>query len=256
MGTHQNSFEVGMSKYLLTHKEKSTEIPAAGMYEYVQNKFPTCKKHLTRFSIIWERFFEPGCVAYDIGAHCGLYAVQMSLVGYKVHAFEGSSRNLENLHTTCEGRNIEIHHVALSDHEEKGHFRFNDCVRGGPKHPSQAIHFRRFDEYANSHQLPVPHLIKMDIEGMETVVLNTMKDYIEVHRPLWQIEYHPGIRGYDHYPGFVPVEQGGYRIEDMLDKHKYMAFNSNLQPTSQFDKHDNYFMVPEEKLCYVRITMT
>jgi FkbM family methyltransferase len=199
---------------------------------------------------IWRSFIKPGDVVFDIGAYIGLIAICFEKLGAKVHAFEGSPRNIGRLKQMKQytDSTIEIHEIALSDRDERLVTRFNDCV--DREHPEQEVQFRRYLGYQKEKQLPNPSFIKMDIEGMETVALKCMKNLIEDARPVWQIEWHKGIQfKYKYYPGFVEKEEGGFDFAE-FERFGYRIFDQNKKriKISNMKCFENYFFIPSRLL--------
>lgn len=202
------------------------------------------------YESLWKTFIKPNDVVLDIGAYVGLISLHFSLLGAKVHAFEGSPRNYCRLRKIVDSSklNIVIHEVALSDHFEKGQFRFNDCI--DREHPIQEIVYVEYDEYAKQNKLPDPAFVKIDIEGMESIALKSMSRLLNEVRPIWQIECHKDLPfKYDGYPGYVDPKDGGFNMED-FEKIGYTIFDKNKKRISSQDMVclENYFFIPKKLL--------
>jgi FkbM family methyltransferase len=135
-----------------------------------------------------------GDCAYDIGANAGFFTLLMSrIVGYtgQVHAFEPLPENVAALRRHIELNRIEnvvVHPVALSDHTGVASFE-----RGGHKSMGRlskqgdiAVKCAALDDLG----LFAPALIKMDIEGEESVALGGMAKTLKAGRPYLLIEGH------------------------------------------------------------------
>jgi FkbM family methyltransferase len=127
-----------------------------------------------------KRFVRTGMTVFDIGANAGFYTLVFSrLVGEKgrVWAFEPSARNVEyflkhvNLNQL---RNVSLIQAAVCDRNGMAGFQLTDCHATG--HISGAGEYRvptvSLDELVAENVLPVPDLIKMDVEGAESLVLD------------------------------------------------------------------------------------
>lgn len=128
----------------------------------------------------FERRVAPGSVVFDIGANVGFYTLLASvLVGPqgRVFAFEPLPANLRYLRRHLDlnqAANVTVLDVAVADH--RGTARFDP----GPS-PSMAhlagqgaltVRTVSLDELIASGEVPVPHHIKIDVEGAEFLVLN------------------------------------------------------------------------------------
>ena len=203
-------------------------------------------------------FLRAGDVVWDIGAYIGSFAIPFAIEGMQVHAFEGFPSNFERAKINCAPYdNIKIYQCALSNENKKVTSRFGDCT-GVDQTPAEIEYFI-FDEYVEKRNIPHPRLIKMDIEGMESLALLGMKKILKYVRPIWQIGYHhPGnillerpeekIEG---YPGFVIPEEGGFDFET-FEKMEYHVFDiCDAGRPGKFkwgDCNGEYLCVPKEKV--------
>ena len=197
-------------------------------------------------------FLKPGSVVFDIGAHIGTLTKEFHGMGYTVHAFEGAGNNAIKFKENCKDLdNITLHEVALNDYEKVTKTRFNDCV--GDEHPEIEVHYVEFDKYYAENKLPKLEFIKIDIEGMETVVCKKMTDLIKNIRPVFLIEIHNDKKfrkfRYSEYPSFVSLKEGGFDFKE-FEKQGYNAYLYKyglLMPAKHFRKHAHYFFIPKEK---------
>jgi FkbM family methyltransferase len=125
----------------------------------------------------------PDDVAYDIGAHHGLYAVLLAQKVKRVIAFEPEQECFARLE-----RNIQINHlpniasyrVAIGAHNTEEILYIGDGVgaihsgqlsadwTAGDKQPIRVVHG---DAFRKSQKLPAPTVMKIDVEGHEGFVL-------------------------------------------------------------------------------------
>jgi len=120
---------------------------------------------------------KPGSVVYDVGAHYGYYsllAAQLARPGGQVIALEPAPRNLFVLRRHIELNrieNISVLDYAVGDRE--GEARFDNRAGSGVGHLSPqgplAVRLTTLDRLGE--QYPVPHVIKIDVEGAEESVL-------------------------------------------------------------------------------------
>jgi len=133
-----------------------------GIYEYPKQR---------RFAEI----VLPGRVVYDVGAHVGFYTLLASvLVGEKgkVIAFEPLPRNLDYLKTHIKINhlpNVIVVEVAVSDHSGTNKFApgTNSATGHISQNGSRMVDVVTLDDYVSERELPMPDVIKIDIEGEE-----------------------------------------------------------------------------------------
>ncbi len=190
----------------------------------------------------WFRLLHEGNVVYDIGAYIGTFCIPFAIKGMEVYAFEGFPDNFERLEKNVKPYdNITPHLMAVSNKNETITAQFDNCMNQ-PNPPYREINYRIFDEYVKEHKIPEPQLVKIDIEGMETLALFGMTNLLENVRPIFQIGYHIGQdAGLHGYPSFVPVEEGGFDF-DMFDKLDYYV---GPRPFSEWGE---YYCIPKEKM--------
>ena len=63
---------------------------------------------------LYRKYITKGSVAYDIGAHIGIIAIQMKMAGADVYAFEPSPNNFPYLKTNSLRANIKCFDIAIS----------------------------------------------------------------------------------------------------------------------------------------------
>jgi FkbM family methyltransferase len=192
------------------------------------------------------KYIKPGDVVYDIGAYIGTFAIPFAIEGMNVYAFEGFPSNFERLSKNCEPYNIQTYQIAVSNINKKSFTKFNDCTatEAIPAHIEYVI----FDEYMKSQNLPEPKLVKLDIEGMETIALFGMAKLLKEIRPIWQIGYHEGLNiKFEDYPGFVKPEDGGFDFNEFV-KLGYNVLNESGRVVNHFSRWGEYICVPKEKL--------
>ena len=190
------------------------------------------------------KLMKPNSVVYDIGAYIGTFSIPFALEGMCVHTFEGFPDNFKRIKKNCAVyENISVHLVAVSNVNETVVTKFNDCTAQEPI--EREIKFMIFDEYLKENNIEAPDLVKVDIEGMETLALFGMKNLIENIKPIWQIGYHIGLDvKFDSYPGFVHVEDGGFNFNE-FKKHGYKIYNEQHKEVQGFTNWGEYVCVPK-----------
>lgn len=138
---------------------------------------------------------EEGQNFLDIGANIGYYSLLASkIIGNagRVYSFEPSNREFRRLLKNIELNNctnIIPLNIALSDLNSeidfsvaKGHTGLNSIIIADKSvvKTSQIIRAMRLDSFFNSENRKL-HLVKIDVEGAELLVLKGMKDILKAH---------------------------------------------------------------------------
>src|SRR5580693_955140 len=151
------------------------------------------------------RLLKPGMTAYDIGANVGftaMLAAKCVAPGGRVVCFEPLAEPAQQiLHNA--GLNgfsfVEAHEVALASSDGEAEFfvsaesTWGRLSQAGPA-PQQngviRVPMRTLDSFASEHGLPAPHVIKMDVEGVEASVIAGGRKLLAASRPIMIIELH------------------------------------------------------------------
>ena len=196
---------------------------------------------------IYKEVINDQSVVYDIGAFRGVTVRGFANLGCEVHAFEGSPRNFDYLiDNTKDLKNVICHKVGLHESNYKTITRFNDCI--GLEAPPQEINYVRLDDYITRNQIRIPDYIKLDIEGMESVVLKTCEKLITEINPIWQLSLHENIPGFGNdYPGWVTSESGGFDFSSLLSIYvAFMPSNGNLAKADSINGCMEYLLIPKD----------
>ena len=168
-----------------------------------------------------------------------------------VYAFEGFPDNFERCKKNTEPYGIENHLCAVSDTNYTVESKFNNCMDN--EYEVRTINYVRLDDYMKQQGLPNPKLVKMDIEGMETIALHGMRNLLEFVRPIWAIGYHYKFYStVEGYPGWVDIEDGGFDFKE-FKRLGYQLFDERLRPMP-YELLDmrggEFFFVPKEMIHY------
>lgn len=143
-------------------------------------------------TIKWINSFADNAILYDVGANVGMYALYAAAKkNIHVYAFEPESQNYAALN-----RNIFINHlqdkinaynIAISDQARLGHLYLKEFTIGGAlnnfgecvnykKEPfapgfKQAVTSFPLNDLIDKFNLPVPHHLKIDVDGLEAAVI-------------------------------------------------------------------------------------
>lgn len=128
---------------------------------------------------------------YDLGANIGLYSLVFAANRQRrIYAFEPFSEPLGYLRRNIARNqltNIEIHPMVLSDHAGTCRFTF-DHVTWCTSHisadgePGIEMACSDLDSYMKKMQLPVPDVIKIDVEGADLPILRGMEGLLKQRR--------------------------------------------------------------------------
>lgn len=201
----------------------------------------------------------PNDVFVDIGAHLGsvIGEVRHHCSDAKIVAFEAIPEKAANL--TKKFPEVEIHCCALADSEGEAEF-FIDLEESGfsslasPPHRSAKItvEMKRLDYLLNHADL-----MKIDVEGAELGVLKGAKRLVANSRPIIMFESGPAnVLGHTKEGIFDFFESCDYGI---LAPNRLAHTGSIMTLDSFLDAHDyprrttNYFAVPKEKICEIRL---
>ena len=158
-------------------------------------------------------------IIYDIGANAGFYTLAFSrLVGKegKVYSFEPLAENANNIlrHININKcNNTFLYQIAISDVDGMSTFNVNETSNsmgslsqtgGGYLIPIFTI-----DTLIKEHNVPVPNIIKMDVEGAESSVLMGSKKLLEMKMTTWLIALHGEVQKKECYS---ILTQYGYKI--------------------------------------------
>ena len=154
-----------------------------------------------------------GMCVVDVGANAGVFTLlAASLVGPggAVHAFEPSPRDRERLvanlainglthahvHPQALGRVTGKAMLAVAGAEHPGHNTIGGFAYGAdaPAY-SLEVDVTRLDEFAETEKLTRLDLLKIDVEGSETAVLQGARESLRRFRPAILVEaYDPALR--------------------------------------------------------------
>jgi FkbM family methyltransferase len=159
-----------------------------------------------------------GGVLYDIGAHMGFYTCAwLALGGDRVEAFEPAPFNVRTLQANL-ARNdytgrVRVHTLALGNENRHGsliaseadigaasasyvaHLGYVDWPPGSAAHtlPNShpvTVNVRRLDDLIFEEKLPMPTVVKIDVEGAEAAVLSGAERVLAEHLPVILCELH------------------------------------------------------------------
>jgi len=144
-------------------------------------------------------------VFYDIGANIGYYSIRFAKISQEIHSFEPVKKTFEILTKNKSVNNIEnlyLHKYGVSNQNKSLNINLysssgNNSIikRNIPEnHPCKFIGVEEIttvtlDSYIKDNRIPLPDLIKIDVEGAELYVLEGAKDVISSKKPIIIFEY-------------------------------------------------------------------
>ncbi|MBT5263687.1 MAG: FkbM family methyltransferase [Rhodospirillaceae bacterium] len=144
-------------------------------------------------------------IAYDIGANVGHHALFLAGVCSRVIAFEpleANARLISEKITLNRLDNLDVLVMALGDVEAEVEINFPDPTRS-PNSGTASLHadynpvnnimksrvrMARCDDIAREQSLPLPEIVKIDVEGHEKAVLAGMTDLLSTAAPVMLLE--------------------------------------------------------------------
>lgn len=146
----------------------------------------------------FEKLVKEGDVVFDIGANVGFYSLLAAeLVGEKgkVFVFEPLFQNYEYLrkHIELNGyKNIKPFNIAISDKEGKEFFSKSLSSATGHLVDSGEIKVNTIaiDDWIKEKKLPIPNILKIDVEGAEDLVLKGAQSILKKFKPLIFLSLH------------------------------------------------------------------
>jgi len=143
-------------------------------------------------TIAWIAGFAPGEILFDIGANVGMYSIWAAIAKKSiVYAFEPESQNFallnRNIWVNGLGGQVTALPLAIADRVGLDKLYLSEFVAGGSCHNfGEAVDFREqplaaaftqgsfaatLDHLLAQGWLPVPHHIKIDVDGIEPKVI-------------------------------------------------------------------------------------
>jgi FkbM family methyltransferase len=167
---------------------------------------------------------EPGHVFFDIGAHFGYFSIIAAEKGARqIFAFEPRPINIRFFkeHIKVNNiKNISLLEAAVADYNGKGRFltHAGSAIGHLDNEGDLEVMVESLDELVEKKALPVPDLIKIDVEGGEVEVLIGGKNIISRYKPKIIVATH-GSQLHDKVVAFL--KENNYQLEVLnQDSHK------------------------------------
>lgn len=187
-----------------------------------------------------EPFVKPGMTVFDIGANAGFYTLAFSrLVGSEGHvwAFEPFAENANNLlrHIRLNGlSNVTLMQTAVAGQSGMNGFRIgaNNSTGQVSEEELYKVPTVSLDGLLESGTVPIPDVIKMDVEGAESSVLEGSKALIEAKRTTLFIAPHS--------------EDEMIRCRKILESRGYWIFLLNSSTSGDQRSRDDIYALPKK----------
>lgn len=166
-----------------------------------------------------EGLLKAGQIFFDIGANVGyfsLLAAKLTAPNGFVVAFEPLPRNTRFLRQHIELNALEqriiLYEAAVSDHDGKAFFDFGKSSAMGhiASQGQMEVQLLSLDRLVKIGELPMPDVIKIDVEGAEFEVLQGAQRILSEHHPLLFIDTHARTA---HEKSIQFLMELGYKLE-------------------------------------------
>lgn len=184
-------------------------------------------------------------IFFDIGACIGLYSMHVSKRVKKIYAFEPDPEiksHLEKNIMLNSITNIEILSCAIGEKPSKlmlstsGVFGASPSLINNENQTSIPVNVESLDSLIENKKIPVPNIIKIDIEGGEIFALKGMSSLLKTSPPrLIFLELHPDLlikAGYDQKSCVNILLDANYLIRE--------KFSRDNQINIIFESKNNY----------------
>ncbi|MBI5396252.1 MAG: FkbM family methyltransferase [Verrucomicrobia bacterium] len=176
---------------------------------------------------LFARTVKPGSIVFDISSHVGFYSLLASSrlgPAGRVFAFEPMPRNLACLreHLRINGvTNVTIIEKAVADAAGVAAFTAAGSSYEGHLLPGGELQIETvaLDDLIAQGRLPVPDLLKIDVEGAEVSVLKGAKKLLTGRRPTIFLATHamPDLGYNTHDPCCQLLREHGYQLTPIGD---------------------------------------
>ncbi|MEQ8672490.1 MAG: FkbM family methyltransferase [Aggregatilineales bacterium] len=195
------------------------------------------------FDIVAELINAKSTIIWDVGAHLGYHTMALAKLATpqgKVIAFEPNPYSVQRYEKIMErnpdiATTIELLPIALSDYDGEAEFLYSTDIDFGQScgshlvdtaTPYDLINYASFQEMSvrvakvdtliKQGELPVPQIMKIDVEGAEREMLLGSKNLLEAHHPTLLLEIHSASNVL-HVQQFL--NELGYQLNLIEDDH-------------------------------------
>jgi FkbM family methyltransferase len=250
-------------------KLKRFDLPGDGIVEYAQWMHPhETEKEITQQSVDdLRKFLSPGDVAIDIGAHTGDSTVPIALaVGGTGWVFALEPNRyvfpvlMKNAELNAAKTNIIPLMFAAAPEDAEMEFQYSDpgyCNGGRFEGMSKWMHghafklevqgknLQSFLKEKYPHVVPRIRYIKIDTEGYEFVVLQSLADLISQCKPFMKVEVYRKLDDSQRRSLFRFIAGYGYVIHKITEDGSYLGEILAEQDLGKW-RHFDIFCAPSQ----------
>jgi FkbM family methyltransferase len=147
------------------------------------------------------RLLGPTSVFWDVGANVGYLSMhlvrQPGLVGH-IEAFEPNPKTFATLSSLLQNHpRVKVHNLGLGDKDAElemqllpGSSAYGSVARRFQDGKTIRVQIRQGDAYQRAQNLPLPDVLKIDVEGFEPQVIEGLAETIRIKRPFVIFEHH------------------------------------------------------------------
>jgi FkbM family methyltransferase len=189
-----------------------------------------------------------GKVFYDIGAHEGLFALDVTRRSkIVVHAFEPHAKALRDNVALNKATGIVVHEVAVGDRSGSVSMTVGQRSSNHITKKPGSIPEVRLDDL----ELPPPAAIKIDIEGFELNALRGAKGLLKRHKPTVVTEINHCFARYNQSlkPMYDLMASCGYSLNRLSDRGELIEVveRPDLPEHLPHSAEDNYWWIATER---------
>ncbi len=206
------------------------------------------REHLSTDFLRTQHIFQEGDTVLDIGANIGYYVLlESGLVGPTgtVYAIEPVSDNFTALKRNVELntlQNVKMFRLAAGSEHTKATIHvasagnLSSFVRRGSTAytKEEEVEIVKVDDFVAEHRI-TPRLVRMDIEGYESEVIEGMQETLRSAKPKLLIEIHPFIMKAQKVDRMLSViEACGYEKATMISERHLQRMKKNGKDSPLF----------------------
>jgi FkbM family methyltransferase len=207
------------------------------------------REHLSTDYVLKNNVFKENSTIIDIGANIGYYALLESgaVKDGSVFAIEPVSKNFKNLERNIflnSIKNIKTFHLAIGDKNEfteinvgeKGNFSSFLKNENAVYESKEKVEMMTLDSFVQIHQI-TPSLIRMDVEGYETKIVEGMSLVLSRMKPALLIEIHPHLIQREDMDKMIETFIANNYTEVVVIKERkdvWMKRNGDIKPILKF----------------------